>query len=1123
MTVNTLSKELDAGWADKLWWCLPKISYWDFAGQLEYSAAHDFFMSSKQAVFVIIFSVMEDRASQCQQVSYWLKTVLSRSPKHVRILIVGTKVDFIDADKFQQTLDGIRLDMSSVVRCCCDSSIASVTKILFVTSMGNHPQYNALRGDFKKSLYSCCTQIFAGRDKLLRFPEEYQQMLADVEKLKELGQGSGRPVLPIVRLKDIIDKGAFPQLFNSHSNQQKLQALRVLHDVGALILYEVEEAGERLHSICWEPQIVADIIAAFADPQSEVLSESHDSARLGRACFLLPDLLAFLENNLPNYRDDRSVADAMAEFRQQQSNHAADEDPSLFGSKSRAFAAFFERMLPNLAKLFKFLQALGIFMSVPTAASNPDEAPSLALDDDCVFMVPSALKGRPSFWREIADGNDTWVRGLRFSSTAGLVTVACFVRVMSAMCVVPRQMWGCAFVLPIDDDTTLFVRLAESRASVDTVILSRSSRSLISEHVSERCREIAQLLGCSHASPLLLCPYCCATDMYVRSGAAHSFYENQAQAADTPHFSRTAPPPSSQQVSSALLPNRHGLVSAPQAKSSHLSPAYPPAAPVPLDAHAPAKMQSASIGSTVHRCSRYHDLRMRQLMCGILVSSLGSVTTMPPLYPSTSKDNNGLDWMIVTEMGLLEVSRDDGGVHFEVLPNSFFCLTLQLVEGDELSAASAAAFNTALADRSSNDPDICTVEIMRKGAKASETRQVQLRFRVGDTLPQSLSNPIQVHVIDMILACSCSVVICEANAAAGIVTTTSRHGLEAGERVLLSVRFDSDASVVEGILCLVSLVPSDNQLSLSRAVAASDPGFSKPLPLHAGVTLIPLRTSFTPMDNVLVVYKRTLPTDRRPKFAVFPGATRSLKIARMSPKDCINSAACAVQWREVEDNWAIMLGSEFQNYELSRVTLFHNSERDQLFLNEVQRLKDAAALRPPPNFGVGKDRVDHQKQIMGHFKDFSQKFSLLPPGECTDVNAIVAWWGNMPSVYHTVAQNGFWSLPMHLKLDPGYFGGDGFYLSRFPRYNDYYLSGCSLAPQNIGDGNILMYALTALSLPPLHFDCRQSGVTPPLEGRILLLKIPSMAPATGTRLACVGSLVHLGLPAVALNFMTVTT
>ncbi len=51
------------------------LSFWDFAGQLEYSASHDFFMSSKQAVYVIVFIAMDDGESQQQQLLYWLSAV----------------------------------------------------------------------------------------------------------------------------------------------------------------------------------------------------------------------------------------------------------------------------------------------------------------------------------------------------------------------------------------------------------------------------------------------------------------------------------------------------------------------------------------------------------------------------------------------------------------------------------------------------------------------------------------------------------------------------------------------------------------------------------------------------------------------------------------------------------------------------------------------------------------------------------------------------------------------------------------------------------------------------------------------------------------------------------------
>ena len=178
-----------------------------------------------------------------------------------------------------------------------------------------------------------------------------------------------------------------------------------------------------------------------------------------------------------------------------------------------------------------------------------------------------------------------------------------------------------------------------------------------------------------------------------------------------------------------------------------------------------------------------------------------------------------------------------------------------------------------------------------------------------------------------------------------------------------------------------------------------------------------------------------------------------------------------------------MLGTEFQNYEITGMTLFRCEERERLFLNEVKSLKDVAPRRPPPDFSCPVDVSDAQKseraalqlQVMGHFSDFSQKFSLLPAADNTDVNLSVAWWGKWPAVYHGAAQNGFWNLPSHLKLDPGYYG-EGFYLTRYPRYSDYYINGCSLSKRKVEDGSILM-CYAALGRP---YPVTQDPFPPPL-------------------------------------------
>jgi hypothetical protein len=348
----------------------------------------------------------------------------------------------------------------------------------------------------------------------------------------------------------------------------------------------------------------------------------------------------------------------------------------------------------------------------------------------------------------------------------------------------------------------------------------------------------------------------------------------------------------------------------------------------------------------------------------------------------------------------------------EVLPNSFFSLTQQLKEGDTISLESLAAVEDAV----------------RSGAKSYHLQQcgadcdmdVRLEYCVGDT--------IGGREIDVILCCSSSVQVKNAVAATGSVTTKQAHKLSRGDKVLLSVSIDSDGSKVEGVCCNVTDVVNDHELVLARVQVSS----AAHLPLNENASIMLMRKSFTASDNVLVVYKRAKPSDIRAPFDVFSGASNPLRIARLVPSDCSRSAEAAC-WRDVEDNWAVMLGTEFQNYEITGMTLFRCKEREHLFLNEVKSLERIAPWRPQPDFSCPLDLSNAQQseqaalqlQVMGHFSDFSQKFSLLPNTENKDVNLCVAWWGKWPAVYHCAAQNGFWNLPSHLKVDLGYFG-EGF-------------------------------------------------------------------------------------------------
>jgi GTPase SAR1 family protein len=1237
VSVDPLEDLLVPSKLDKLtkWGGLPDISFWDFAGQLEYSAAHTFFMSHKQAVYVIVFSAVEERESRMNQVAYWLRTVVANGvSEHVRFLLIGTKVDLIEEDwnSVKEKLRSIEAEMRSVVRSCCDSSVSDQNRyqILFVTSVGTYPHYKSMRRDVKGSIFLSCQKIFEGRNlSMLRFPDEYKQVLDSIHKLK---WESWEP--PLLKLEDLTDPKLYGEhLVNSHSNPAKIEALRVLHDVGAIIFCMIQEHGRDHPWICLKPQIIADIIAIFADPQSDLPSDR-------RACASRQQLEDILVEKY--FRSEKYLKKL----------------PDALQIPSRA-----DKILKDAAqKLFGFLLAIHIFSptevsEVSLAENSPSSASFLPQ-----FIVPSALKGRPSFWREVFDSSafspeNSRLWGFRFSCKNQMVTVAAFVMVMSSLCTDRKHMWGCAFSFVVKDAhrivARIFVRLAEGRDFVDMLVVG-SDVSLREQCVQDSLSSIASRLNCSHdfADRLYLCPYCCSSDMFVRSGAAHAFRKQQVDALDSASYRHI----------------HHNITS------------------------------SAASEPTVQllSCSRYHEVAKDTLLNGLFVEALGG-HGMSALYPQVPSARDSLKWKRVSHYGMIELEGEFK--QFKVMPNSFFELTLQLKEGEIVTQACKQTIDDAIRSNATT----CHFEppMLRRDCD-SPIANLKLEYTVGSEHGTGASK----KVIAAILSCSetseiesldgnivttkcvhrlvsgsrvmLSVLgtVCivtdvfsdrklklhpeDAEPASkvasvsesGDITTACDHSLQEGAKVILSVPEDNGGKV-QGVICKVASVkskkiltlrrepPSDVKLPLDRACGAS---IEPILQLVPGTTIFPLLERFSFRDNVLVLYipqvffpcnqpeldaharvhptsffaltkqlkayedhklqiydkivnppseklqkviesspqevhvqiqecdpsaqpsgpckvrdtilklrykvgdfidskpieyisaisqkvevasvsesgdittacdhslqegakvilsvpgkvqgvickvasvkskkiltlRREPPSDvklpldracgasiepmlesfsvldqvsvvlkQRPPFTVFPGVSNEVDILQLRPGDCNRSdeAAC---WRDVEDNWAIMLGHEFQNYEITGMTLFRCEERERLFLKEVEHLEMIAPLRPAqPDFSCAKldssekqsqQREELQQQVMGHFGDFSQKFSLLPAADNKDVNVCVAWWGKWPAVYHGAAQNGFWNLPTHLKIDPGYFG-EGFYLTRYPRYSDYYING----------------------------------------------------------------------------------
>jgi hypothetical protein len=241
------------------------LSYWDFSGQLQFSAAHEFLLSNRQAVNVIVFDASEDIDLQMHRVMYWLRCVVALASRHVRFIIVGTKVDLIRGE-WPQVLQKLQVIESKLQRAINLVYSSSAVSVKFVTAVSSHPQFKLLRGKLKDTLDSLCKSIFEGHImhlKQLRFPQQFKDMMLSVQKVIAMFSAE----FPVINIATIDhDDVKFGELRNAHRNAHKLMALRALHDMGVVLFCEIGGPDDKRAFICWNMTVVTQGMAGFSDP-----------------------------------------------------------------------------------------------------------------------------------------------------------------------------------------------------------------------------------------------------------------------------------------------------------------------------------------------------------------------------------------------------------------------------------------------------------------------------------------------------------------------------------------------------------------------------------------------------------------------------------------------------------------------------------------------------------------------------------------------------------------------------------------------------------------------------------------------------------------------------------------
>ena len=298
---------------------------------------------------------------------------------------------------------------------------------------------------------------------------------------------------------------------------------------------------------------------------------------------------------------------------------------------------------------------------------------------------------------------------------------------------------------------------------------------------------------------------------------------------------------------------------------------------------------------------------------------------------------------------------------------------------------------------------------------------------------------------------------------------------------------------------------------------------------------------FCANDCVIVLFGEI---EKKTSYISFPGSSSNLQMCRLTPELCQADITAARCWSELQDQVSVVLGTEYEMYQITALTIFRNEARAEAFMSyrddlrkrqldrearnerenehwmmtpsdvanhlgtELASFKDLIERRSmnseklvglsDSDVGVLEREVaagprgQHRSQQLDSFKDklqkvkemaearkatmwrfentYATKFGVGNPQENVNVNLSVAWWGNARGnqLYQAVAQNGFSNLPSVLRLDQGFYG-NGFYFTRYPRYSDYYISGCKLNSKDIGASFLMNYVLCGRPFPVTKF------------------------------------------------------
>ena len=217
-------------WSYSPSWFKPVFSFgvWDFAGQEEYYATHQVFLS-KRSLYLAVWNVLKGRKG-IEELRPWLNNIISRAPES-RIIIVGTHLDKLITELRSKELANVKcVEYQQQVTQIIEHSFVetNVVKVMFVGLKGRLINVSALKKEIYKTAKQCTDDghLVMG----CSIPASYNKV-DDLLKSSQLLE----PILHATQFKSMVRSLNQPDL----QSEDEIRAVTLfLHDIGSLLHFD---------------------------------------------------------------------------------------------------------------------------------------------------------------------------------------------------------------------------------------------------------------------------------------------------------------------------------------------------------------------------------------------------------------------------------------------------------------------------------------------------------------------------------------------------------------------------------------------------------------------------------------------------------------------------------------------------------------------------------------------------------------------------------------------------------------------------------------------------------------------------------------------------------------------